>query len=96
LSPKQHVTQTDVWSAADSKGRRSGTFAVESKGAPVRLHGTLQLVPRGAKGCTNTIDVTVECGVPLIGGKIADFVAGDTRRALDHEQTSMSEHLASS
>ena len=96
LSPKQHVTQTDVWSAADSKGRRSGTFAVESKGAPVRLHGTLQLAPRGSKGSTNTIDVTVQCGVPLIGGKIADLVANDTRRALDHEQTWMSEHLESS
>ena len=96
LSPKQHVTQTDVWSGADSKGRRSGTFAVEAKGAPVRLQGTLQLVPRGAKGCTNTTEVTVECKVPLIGGKIADLVANDTRRAIDHEQTWMSEHLGSS
>jgi hypothetical protein len=95
LSPKQHVTQTDVWSGADSKGRRSGTFAVQAKGAPVRLQGTLQLVPRGAKGCTNTTEVTVECNVPLIGGKIADLVANDTRRALDHEQTWMSEHLGS-
>jgi hypothetical protein len=32
----------------------------------------------------------------LIGGKIADLVANDTRRALDHEQTWMSEHLGSS
>jgi hypothetical protein len=95
LSPKQHVTQTDVWSGADGKGLRTGTFTVEAKGTPVRLQGTLQLVPRGAKGCTNTTDVTVECKVPLIGGKIADLVAGDTRRALDHEQTWMSEHLAS-
>lgn len=96
LSPKQHVTQTDVWSGADSRGRRSGTFTVEAKGAPVRLQGTLQLVPRGAKGCANTIEVTVECKVPLIGGKIADLVANDTRRALDHEQTWMSEHLGRS
>jgi hypothetical protein len=96
LSPRQHVTQTDVWSGADGKGRRSGTFAVEAKGTPVRLQGTLQLVPRGAKGCTNTTEVTVECNVPLIGGKIADLVANDTRRALDHEQTWMSEHLGSS
>ncbi len=96
LSPKQHVTQTDVWSGPDSKGRRSGTFVVEAKGAPVRLHGTLRLVRRGAKGCTNTTDVTVECRVPLIGGKIADLVANDTRRALDHEQAWMSGHLGSS
>lgn len=73
LSPKQHVTQTDVWSGADSEGRRSGTFAVEAKGAPVRVHGTLGLVRRGTKGCTNTTNVTVEGRVPLIGGKIADW-----------------------
>ena len=96
LSPKQHVTQTDVWSAVDGKGRRTGTFAVEAKGTPVRLHGTLQLAPRGARGCTNTTDVEIECKVPLIGGKITDIVADDTRRALDHEQTWMSEHLRSS
>ena len=96
LSPKQQVTQTDVWAPADSKGRRTGTFVVEAKGTPVQVHGTLELVARGAKGCTNTTDVSVECKVPLIGGKVADLVAKDTRRALDHEQTWMAEHLASS
>jgi hypothetical protein len=94
LSPKQHVTQTDVWSAPDASGRRTGTFVVEAKGTPVQVHGTLQLDPSGAKGCTNTTQVTVECKVPLIGGKITDLVANDTRRALDHEHTWMSEHLA--
>ncbi len=94
LSPKQHVTQTDVWSGADSKGRRTGTFVVEAKGTPVRLHGTLHLAPRKGSGCTNTTDVTVDCKVPLIGGKIADLVANDTRRALDHEQAWMHEYLA--
>ena len=94
LSPKQHVTQTDVWSGADSTGRRTGTFVVEAKGTPVRLHGTLELTPRKASACTNTTDVTVDCNVPLIGGKIADLVANDTRRALDHEQAWMNGHLA--
>lgn len=94
LSPKQHVTQTDVWSAPDSSGRRTGTFVVEAKGTPVRVQGTLQLAPSGSGGCTNTTEVTVECKVPLIGGKITDLVAADTRRALDHEHTWMSEHLA--
>jgi hypothetical protein len=93
LSPKQLVTQTDVWSAPDGSGRRTGTFVVEAKGTPVRVQGTLELAPHGSNGCTNTTEVTVECKVPLIGGKIADLVANDTRRALDHEQSWMSEHL---
>lgn len=94
LSPKQHVLQTDEWSAPDAKGVRIGTFAVEAKGTPVRVFGVLRLSPRGAKGCTNTTDVTVECKVPLIGGKLADFVAKDTRRAVDHEQSWIKAHLA--
>jgi hypothetical protein len=94
LSPKQQVTQTDVWSAADGSGGRTGTFTVEAKGTPVRVQGALRLAPKGATGCTNTTEVTIECKVPLIGGKIADFVGKDARRALDHEQTWMSEHLA--
>jgi hypothetical protein len=95
LSPKQSVTQTDVWSAPDGTGRRTGTFRVEAKGAPVQVHGTLALAPDGSTACTNTIDVVVECKVPLIGGKIADLVAGDTRRALEHEQAWMNDHLDS-
>jgi len=93
LSPKQRVTQTDEWSAADSKGVRTGTFAVEAKGTPVRVFGSLRLVPKGTKGCTNTTAVTVECKLPLIGGKIADLVAKDTRRAVDHEQAWTTTHL---
>ncbi|HSB87161.1 MAG TPA: DUF2505 domain-containing protein [Ilumatobacteraceae bacterium] len=94
LSPKQHVVQTDEWSAPDAKGRRTGSFTVEAKGTPVRVHGTLHLSPKGAKGCTNVTEVTVECKLPFIGGKIADLVAKDTRRAVDHEQSWMSAELS--
>ena len=96
LSPKQNVTQTDEWSAADAEGGRTGTFRVEARGTPVQLHGDLRLTPDGAGGCTNATTVTIECKLPLVGGKIADFVAKDTRRAVDHEQAWMTEHLASS
>jgi hypothetical protein len=94
LSPKQKVVQTDDWSPANTKGVRTGTFTVEAKGTPVRVFGLLRLAPHGAKGCINTTDVTVECKVPLIGGKLADFVSKDTRRAVEHEETWLKEHLA--
>lgn len=93
LSPRQSVTQTDTWSAPDTDGVRRGTFAAVAKGTPVQVHGTMRLAPAGARRCTNTTDVTVECKIPLIGGKIASFVAGDTRRAVDHEQTWIRGHL---
>jgi uncharacterized protein DUF2505 len=93
LSPRQSVTQTDTWSAPDSKGVRSGTFTAVAKGTPVRVSGTMRLAPSGAQRCTNVTDVTIECKIPLLGGKIAGFVAGDTRRAVDHEQIWIRDHL---
>lgn len=93
LSPRQSVTQTDTWSAPDADGVSNGTFAVVGKGTPVQVRGTMKLAPASARRCTNVIRVTVECKIPLIGGKIADFVAGDTRRAVDHEQTWISAHF---
>lgn len=94
LSPRQSVTQTDTWSAPGRDGVRNGTFVVAAKGTPVQVHGTMQLVPNGARQCTNITDVTVECRIPLLGGKIAGFVAGDTRRAVDHEETWIRRHFA--
>jgi uncharacterized protein DUF2505 len=93
LSPRQAVTQTDTWSAPDADGVRTGTFAAVAKGTPVQVHGTMRLEPSGARRCTNLTDVTVDCKIPLIGGKVAGFVAGDTRRAVDHEQAWISAHL---
>ena len=94
LSPRQSVTQSDAWSAPDEDGVRTGTFAVVAKGTPVQVRGTMRLSPNSARRCTNVTEVTVECKIPLLGGKIAALVAGDTRRAVDHEETWMREHLA--
>ena len=94
LSPSQTVTQTDDWGAPDPDGTRGGTFRVEAKGTPVSVGGTLCLASTGPTSCTNVSVVTIECKVPLVGGKIADFVAKDTRAAVDHEQTWLREHLA--
>ena len=93
LSPRQSVTQTDTWSAADGDGVRTGTFAAVAKGTPVQVRGTMFLAPGNARRCTNVINVTVECRIPLLGGKIAGFVAGDTRKAVDHEQTWVRDHV---
>ena len=92
LSPRQSVTQTDTWSAANGDGVRTGTFAAVAKGTPVQVRGTMYLASSSARRCTNVINVTVECRIPLLGGKIASFVAGDTRKAVDHEQTWVRDH----
>jgi hypothetical protein len=94
LSPKNRVIQTDSWSAPDEKGVRSGTFTVDAKGVPVKVSGVLRLAPEPKGGCVSEIAATVECKVPLVGGKIADFVGADTKKAIDHELTFNQARLA--
>lgn len=94
LQPKNPVVQTDTWSAPDERGVRTGTFTVEARGVPVTVQGTLRLEPT-ERGCRNTITTKVECKVPLVGGRIAEFVGGDTRKAVAHEETWTKAHLSS-
>jgi hypothetical protein len=93
LSPSQTVVQTDSWGAPEADGGRSGTFTAESKGTPAQVSGRLRLSPDGPDACRNLSDIEIEVKVPLIGGKIADFVSKDARRAIDHEQTWIRERL---
>lgn len=92
LKPSNTSIQVDRWSAPDATGGRSGTFSVDAKGVPVDVAGTMRLEPT-ADGCDYRIEVEVTCKVPLIGGKIADFVGGDARKAVDHDLAFTAQHL---
>jgi len=94
LSPSQTVVQTDTWGAPDASGARAGTFTAESKGTPVRVSGALRLSPDGDEACRNVSEIEIDAKVPLVGGRIADFVSKDARKAIDHEQTWTRQRLA--
>lgn len=71
LQPTNTMTQTDAW-AKDPDGW-TGTFAVDVAGAPVQLSGKMRLVDAGS-GSDYTVSLSMNVKVPLIGGKIADWV----------------------
>ena len=84
LKPTNTMTQTDEWRRQDD-GSWSGTFGVDVQGAPVRIDGTMQLVPE-ANGARHTVNLDLQVKIPLIGGKIADWVGkNDAQRTLDAE-----------
>jgi hypothetical protein len=85
LGATNTLVQTEEWSAPEG-GVRTGRWAVEIAGSPVRMGGTMRLEPQG-EHCVHHIEVKVTASVPLIGGKIADFAG---RQALDmlHQETS--------
>lgn len=72
LSPTNTMTQTDRWTRRDDGGW-DGTFAVDVAGAPVELSGTMAL--RTADGGADyTVSFRMAVKVPIVGGKIADWV----------------------
>lgn len=92
LGGKQKIHETQDWTAGD---RPHATFRGESAGTPVKLHGTVTVDPDGTTSVLRIRGVA-EVRLPLIGGKIADFVAGEATKSLEREyvftRTWLSEH----
>jgi len=77
------VTQTEEWGSEEG-GERVCDLSVEIAGVPVNVSGTMTLRAEG-QGCVNDIRIKVSCSIPLVGGKLAAFVAGDTETAMNDE-----------
>ena len=85
LKPTNSMVQVDRWSPAGSDGARDGDFAIEVRGAPVKVGGTMRLAPTGDGSCRHTLQGTVDVKVPLIGGKIAGWAEGPSQQRADDE-----------
>ncbi len=59
-------------------------WTADSSPAPAKLHGTRTLTATGG-GTEDTTEGNVEVKVPLIGGKLADWLSGEARKQLTEE-----------
>jgi hypothetical protein len=92
FSPINVVQQHDEWDPADDEGIRRGTWQVVARGVPVTAGGTLRLA--AAPGGTSVqMRGEVHCSVPLVGGRIAEFVANDVMRTMHGEEAFNDEYL---
>ena len=66
------VIQEDIWDLA----ARTGKISIDVVGSPVHVTANMRLID-GPKGGENHVSWKVDCRIPLIGGKIAKFVADD-------------------
>ena len=74
LGETNTVTQTDAWDLE----KRTGRIDAEIKGVPVRVSASMKLADEGA-GSANTLKWNLECGIPFVGGKLEQVVAGDIK-----------------
>ncbi len=76
------VESTDRWTGA-AGGEYTCNYKVDMSG-PVDIGGVHTLVPNGS-GTTSTIRTTIKCGIPLVGRKLEEFVAGLAKASLDDD-----------
>lgn len=71
LQPTNTMVQSDTW--ARGADGWTGSFNVEVEGAPVELSGRMTLLDVDG-GSEHKVTLTMNVKVPLVGGKIADWV----------------------
>lgn len=83
LRPRNAIVQKERWTRGDD-GLLHNEWSVAVSGAPIRIEGIATLRPDG-DGCLHEIRGTVRCSVPIVGRKIAAFVAKDAAAGVEGE-----------
>ncbi len=84
LKPTNTVVSTDEWKD-NGDGTYGGVFSAETKGTPIKVHGTTLIEPDGDDRTHYVVSTTIEVKVPLIGGKLSDFSKGIVNKQMDDE-----------
>jgi len=86
------VVQSERWEG-EAGGPYRCAFEIDIAGVPVSAKGAMEL-RADAGGCSNDVRLEIKCGIPLVGGKLADFVGGDAEKAIRAEYEFIRAHLA--
>ncbi|WP_425956269.1 DUF2505 domain-containing protein [Xylanimonas sp. McL0601] len=93
VGARLEVRQAEVWEAA-ANDRRVGTVALEITGAPVRLTGTVALVPLPDGGTRQVYSGEVRATVPLFASVVEQATVGTVRATLTAEELAGRDWLA--
>lgn len=87
------LLQNEHWTGA-GKDVYTNELEIEARGVPAAMTGTMRLSPSG-KGCVNEVAIAIRASVPLIGGKLEQFVSRDTEATLAAEYAFIQDYLDS-
>jgi hypothetical protein len=80
------LIREEVW-APIRDGQATATVKLTIEGAPANLHGSATLVPANSgTGSRLDFSATVEVNIPLVGGKIENFIGSQLVDLLVAEQ----------
>lgn len=84
VKPRNTVVSTDEWNDRGD-GTYGGTFAIDTKGVPMKLTGDTSIEDAGDGRSLYTVVIHLSVNVPLVGGKLAGFGKGIALEQLDEE-----------
>ncbi len=84
-----HLVQTEYWSDIET-----GRVGIVIPGKPGQMNGTVTLREAGGT-VTETVEMEVRVGIPLVGGKIESLIADLLRKALRAENAVGRRYLTS-
>ena len=76
LGETTEVTNTESWHVSN----KTGAVAVETKGVPLKMSCTGKMVDVGDE-CDVIYDWEINAKIPLVGGALEKFVAGDMQKS---------------
>ena len=82
------IVQRETWRTPDE-----GAIHVTIPGRPGEMKGTARLSETDGV-TTETVDMTIKVGIPLVGGKIESLIADMLRKALEAEHAAGRDYLS--
>lgn len=85
------VKQTELWHSDGDTW--TCEYDVELDGVPVTLKGSIHVVP-SEQGCVSHMSLDINCGIPLLGKMVEEFIAKDSKAQMDGEYAYIQAALA--
>ena len=79
------IVREEAWTPVDG-GQATASVTGAIPGAPVSLSGTAVLAPTGIDGSRLQVTASVEVRIPLVGGKVENFIGSQLVELLIAEQ----------
>lgn len=93
LQPWNTVEQSEQWRSIEGGGY-DADLDIDVANVPVTVAGTLELEPV-EDGCVNHVRIEIDCGIPLVGKTLAEFVGQDCKRLIADEYEYICDRLGS-
>jgi hypothetical protein len=85
------IVQAEEWTEVD-EAEYANQLEMSSDGVPASMSGTMRLYATDS-GCVNVVTITIDCSIPLVGGKLERFVGATTADQLAEEYAFIQAYL---